>query len=112
MNAAKRKPKPRLRKADVLHGYRHGWAVFRVDTETKPYFGYQLQGLNDPVNACRDNGVTLVKRFDRTVNVDRNAARYVQRRAEAGDEACRRAVEFLIAYDSPDVELFKLRKTW
>ena len=88
------------------HAYSQGWAVFQTDLDL-----YELHGLDDPEGVCEDAGCESKQKFTGN-NRDSQAAVFVQKAADEGDLVCRKAIEFLIAVESMDVNAFALKKTW
>lgn len=79
---------------DARRSEGQGWSIFQYDGDL------ELQRLDDP-----DEGV-------REFKDDAVAARFVKKAAKDGDATCRKAIELLIFYKSPDVQQFKLKVTW
>jgi len=89
-----------------LESFRYGWSIFITDKD-----GYQLHGLDSPVATCEDHEIESKQTFEGE-DRDKEAAEFVQKRANEGDPTCRTAIEFLIAEKSQDIKLFGLTKTW
>ena len=89
-----------------LESFRYGWSIFCCDKGR-----HELHGLDDPLGACEDHGIESKQTFSGK-DRDREAAEFVQKRADEGCPTCRTAIEFLIEEDSEDVALFGLKITW
>lgn len=98
--------KPNWTEKNRLESFQYGWSLFDCDNGM-----IEIQGLDDPRQVCWEHDISSLKVFAGK-NRDRQAARFVQKRADEGDETCRLAIEMLIYYKSPDVKTFNLGKTW
>jgi hypothetical protein len=80
-----------------------GFGLFQVDSG-----GYQIQKIDDIEEVEYSHKIKVEKTFD----CDSDAALETQKLADAGNEVCRKSIEFLIDNKSSDVEYFKLMKNW
>lgn len=86
---------------------RDGWGLFSTGAGDT---GMQIQALDDPGEAEEEWGIQVdgIEGEQR----DHTAASRCQRKADAGGATAQKAIEILLAADSPDIALFNLRRNW
>ena len=80
-----------------------GFGLFQVDSGN-----YALEKLDDIEEIEESYNIKV----QITYQSDREAAKMVQMLADNGHQICRRAIDFLIRKNSPDVAEFHLERKW
>ncbi len=89
---------------EEIESYKQGWGIFcRSDNGF-----FELCKLDDPEEVADSYGIEIANTFE----TDPEAARFVQNQADKGVAVCRKAIEFLIENNSPDIVIFDLQKNW
>lgn len=109
INGVRYVPEPRAVKQSAVTApsssdvFKLGVGLFVTDMEY-----VCLQKLDDVEDVEESYGIKIVNRYD----ADEDAVAAVKSAAIAGDDICRRIIEFLIHHNSPDVAEYNLVNTW